>query len=165
MAAPVRQRSGTDPPAHHPSSAPQPKAILSPRSRWLPYLIQNECVCRLPINNYRPMSHIAIARLPGRVCRIHPDYFGCQVACMQNAIRLSTCMHAGCMCGVSLLPCSGGIWNNVMRELVRGGMRQESWASGFEVADASIDLEVPLVTQQRRRVDSMLEELPERRPS
>jgi RNA polymerase sigma-70 factor (ECF subfamily) len=56
-----------------------------------------------------------------------------------------------------------GICNNVMRELVRGEMRHESSASEFEVADARVDLEEPLVTQQRRRhVDRILEELPER---
>ena len=56
-----------------------------------------------------------------------------------------------------------GVCNNVMMELVRGEMRHEGSASEFEPADDRVDLEKPLVTQQRRQqVDSILEELPER---
>jgi RNA polymerase sigma-70 factor (ECF subfamily) len=56
-----------------------------------------------------------------------------------------------------------GVCNNVMMELVRGEMRHEGLASEFEPADDRVDLEKPLVTQQRRQqVDSILEELPER---
>ena len=56
-----------------------------------------------------------------------------------------------------------GICNNVMKELIRDEMRYERAPSDFEPADTRVDLEVPLVTRQRRRqVDSMLEELPAR---
>jgi RNA polymerase sigma-70 factor (ECF subfamily) len=56
-----------------------------------------------------------------------------------------------------------GVCNNVMMELVRSEMRHEGSASEFEPADDRVDLEKPLVTQQRRQqVDSILEELPER---
>jgi DNA-directed RNA polymerase sigma subunit (sigma70/sigma32) len=50
-----------------------------------------------------------------------------------------------------------------MMELLRGEMRHEGTTSKFEPADDRVDLEVPLVNQQRRRqVGSILEELPER---
>ena len=56
-----------------------------------------------------------------------------------------------------------GICNNVMKELIRDEMRYDSSASECDSADERVDLEVPLVTQQRRRqVDSILDELPER---
>jgi RNA polymerase sigma-70 factor (ECF subfamily) len=56
-----------------------------------------------------------------------------------------------------------GVCNNVMMELVRGEMRYEGPAPEFEPADDRVDLEEPLVTEQRRRhVDSILKELPER---
>ena len=56
-----------------------------------------------------------------------------------------------------------GVCSNVMMELFRGETRHEGWASEFEPADDRVDLEVPLVNQQRRRqVDRILEELPER---
>jgi len=56
-----------------------------------------------------------------------------------------------------------GVCNNVMMELVRTEMRHHNAASPLEQADDRVDLEAPLVTQQRRRqVDSLLEELPER---
>jgi len=52
------------------------------------------------------------------------------------------------------------VCNNVLLELVRGEMRHETSESEFEVADNSIDLDAPLISQQRRRqVDSVLEEL------
>src|SRR5580704_11651267 len=47
------------------------------------------------------------------------------------------------------------VCNNVTMELVRGEMRHESSAFEFEPADDRVDLELPLVTRQRRhRVDS-----------
>ncbi len=56
-----------------------------------------------------------------------------------------------------------GVCNNVMMELLRGEMRHEKVAPEFEPADDRVDLEAPLVTEQRRRqVNSILEELPER---
>ena len=56
-----------------------------------------------------------------------------------------------------------GVCSNVMMELFRGETRHKGWASEFEPADDRVDLEVPLVNQQRRRqVDRILEELPER---
>jgi len=55
------------------------------------------------------------------------------------------------------------VCNNVTMELVRGEMRHESSAYEFEPADVRVDLDAPLVTQQRRRqVDRILEELPDR---
>ena len=52
------------------------------------------------------------------------------------------------------------VCNNVLLELVRGEMRHETSESEFEVVDNSIDLDAPLISQQRRRqVDSVLEEL------
>jgi RNA polymerase sigma-70 factor (ECF subfamily) len=56
-----------------------------------------------------------------------------------------------------------GICNNVIKELLRDEMRFERPSAGFESADSRVDLEAPLVNQQRRRqVASILEELPER---
>ena len=56
-----------------------------------------------------------------------------------------------------------GVCNNVMMELVRGEMRHERAAPEFELADERVDLEAPLVAEQRRReVAGILEELPER---
>jgi RNA polymerase sigma-70 factor, ECF subfamily len=56
-----------------------------------------------------------------------------------------------------------GVCNNVMMELVRSEMRHHTPACKLEQADDRVDLEAPLVTQQRRRqVNSLLEELPER---
>jgi len=56
-----------------------------------------------------------------------------------------------------------GVCSNVVMELLRGEMRHEWSAFNFEPADDRVDLEAPLVNQQRRRqVDRILEELPER---
>jgi RNA polymerase sigma-70 factor (ECF subfamily) len=53
------------------------------------------------------------------------------------------------------------VCNNVMMEVVRGESRHKSSESEFEPVDNRVDLEAPLVNQQRRRiVDSVLEELP-----
>src|ERR1700674_3170217 len=55
------------------------------------------------------------------------------------------------------------VCNNVLMEQVRGEMGHESREAEFEVADERVDLDAPLVTQQRRRqVESVLEELPEK---
>src|SRR2546423_8816709 len=56
-----------------------------------------------------------------------------------------------------------GVCNNVMMEMVRGETRYQWSSSEFELADDRVDLEGPLITQQRRRqVESVLAELPER---
>jgi RNA polymerase sigma-70 factor (ECF subfamily) len=56
-----------------------------------------------------------------------------------------------------------GVCSNVVMELLRGEMRHEWSAFNFEPADDRVDLEAPLVNQQRRRqVDRILEELPNR---
>src|SRR5882724_4964567 len=53
------------------------------------------------------------------------------------------------------------VCNNVMLELVRGEMRHERSAADFEPLDETVDLDAPLVTQQRRRqVETVLNELP-----
>lgn len=53
------------------------------------------------------------------------------------------------------------VCNNVLLELVRGEMRHEKSESEFEVVDDTVDLDAPLISQQRRRqVESILEELP-----
>jgi len=55
------------------------------------------------------------------------------------------------------------VCNNVMMELVRGEVRHDSSAYEFEPADDRVDLEAPLVTEQRRRqVERLLEQLPEK---
>jgi RNA polymerase sigma factor (sigma-70 family) len=55
------------------------------------------------------------------------------------------------------------VCNNVMMELVRSETRHGSSESEFEPADDRVDLELLLVTQQRRQqVKSMLEELPKK---
>lgn len=55
-----------------------------------------------------------------------------------------------------------GVCSNVMMELFRGETRHEG-SSEFEPSDDRVDLEAPLVNQERRRqVDRILEELPER---
>ncbi len=55
------------------------------------------------------------------------------------------------------------VCNNVLLELVRGEMRHETPESEFEVVDDSVDLDAPLISQQRRRqVDSVLQELPQK---
>ena len=56
-----------------------------------------------------------------------------------------------------------GVCTNVMRELLRGETRNEEWASEIEPADTRVDLEAPLVNQQRRQqVNRILEELPKK---
>jgi RNA polymerase sigma-70 factor (ECF subfamily) len=56
-----------------------------------------------------------------------------------------------------------GVCNNVMMEMIRGEIRYEWPSSEFELADDRVDLEGPLITQQRRRqVESVLAEMPER---
>src|SRR5215467_15889 len=51
-----------------------------------------------------------------------------------------------------------GVCNNVMMELSRGETRYERSASKLEPADDRVDLELPLVTQQRRQeVGSILQ--------
>jgi RNA polymerase sigma factor (sigma-70 family) len=48
-----------------------------------------------------------------------------------------------------------------MRELLRGETQHEGRESEIEPADERVDLEAPLVNEQRRRqVDKVLEELP-----
>ena len=55
------------------------------------------------------------------------------------------------------------VCNNVQMELVRGETRHESSDSEFEAADDTVDLDAPLINQQRRRqVDTVLQELPEK---
>src|SRR6266850_6386752 len=55
------------------------------------------------------------------------------------------------------------VCNNVMMELMRSEMRYQGSASQFEPADDRVDLQLLLVTQQRRQqVDSILQYLPER---
>jgi DNA-directed RNA polymerase specialized sigma24 family protein len=57
------------------------------------------------------------------------------------------------------------VCNNVQMELLRGETRHEKSESEVEVADDTVDLDAPLVNQQRRRqVDIVLQELPEKRP-
>jgi len=52
------------------------------------------------------------------------------------------------------------VCNNVQMELVRGEMRHEKSESELEAADDNIDLDAPLVNQQRQRqVDTVLKEL------
>src|SRR5947209_19743819 len=49
------------------------------------------------------------------------------------------------------------VCNNVLMEQVRGEMRHENREAELEVADERVDLDAPLVTQQRRRqVESVL---------
>jgi RNA polymerase sigma factor (sigma-70 family) len=56
-----------------------------------------------------------------------------------------------------------GVCNNVMMELLRREMRHEGSVTEFEPADDRVDLEMPLVNQQRRRqVDRILGELAEK---
>jgi RNA polymerase sigma factor (sigma-70 family) len=56
-----------------------------------------------------------------------------------------------------------GVCNNVMMEMLRGEIRCEWPSSEFELADDRVDLEGPLITQERRRqVESILAELPQR---
>jgi len=53
------------------------------------------------------------------------------------------------------------VCNNVMRELVRGEMRQERSEAEFEPPDETVDLDEALITQQtRRQVQTVLDELP-----
>ena len=52
---------------------------------------------------------------------------------------------------------------NVMMELIRGEMRHEPSAPRLDQADDRVDLQLLLVTRQRRRqVDSILKQLPEK---
>jgi RNA polymerase sigma-70 factor (ECF subfamily) len=56
-----------------------------------------------------------------------------------------------------------GVCSNVTMELLRGERRHEGSESTFEPADGRVDLEAPLVNQQRRRqVDRILGELPKK---
>ena len=56
-----------------------------------------------------------------------------------------------------------GVCSNVMMELLRRETRHEAWGSEFEPADDRVDLDAPLVNQQRRRqVNRILDELPEK---
>ena len=55
------------------------------------------------------------------------------------------------------------VCNNVLMELIRGESRHESAESTLEPADETINLDGPLITQQRRRqVEAVLDELPEK---
>ena len=56
-----------------------------------------------------------------------------------------------------------GVCSRVMMELFRAERRHKGLASEFDLADDRVDLEAPLVNQQRRRqVERILEELTER---
>jgi len=53
------------------------------------------------------------------------------------------------------------VCNNVLMEQVRAESRHDHWESEPEVTDETVDLDAPLVTQERRRqVESVLAELP-----
>ena len=55
------------------------------------------------------------------------------------------------------------VCNNVLMEFVRGESRHDPVESNFEQADESINLDAPLITQQRRRqVEAVLDELPDK---
>ena len=55
------------------------------------------------------------------------------------------------------------VCNNVQMELLRGETRHEKSESEVEMVDDTVDLDAPLVNQQRRRqVDIVLQELPEK---
>jgi len=55
------------------------------------------------------------------------------------------------------------VCNNVIMESIRDRMRYESSSPEFEPVDDRVDMEAPLVNEQRRRqVKSVLEQLPER---
>jgi len=58
------------------------------------------------------------------------------------------------------------VCNNVLMEQVRAESRHDHWESEPEITDDSVDLDAPLVTQQRRRqVETVLADLTEKAPN
>jgi len=87
------------------------------------------------VEDIRQETLLRVLQIVGRAGVKHPERFGAFVS---------------------------AVCNNVTMELIRRETRHQGSASEFEPADDRVDLQLPLVTQQRRQqVDSILQDLPE----
>src|SRR5262249_15218219 len=87
------------------------------------------------VEDIRQETLLRVLQIVGRAGVKHPERFGAFVS---------------------------AVCNNVTMELIRSETRHHVSASDCEPADDRVDLQLPLVTQQRRQqVDSILQDLPE----